>query len=95
MTKIKPGDPAANRRLFNFLMKYQSLEHGNQNPLDTPDVICMILAKIPGHLQDRWNRDVQKIRRVQMREQGLIDPANFIEDKMVLVNEPSDFKRSC
>ena len=88
MTKIKPGDAAAYRRLFNFLIKCQSLEYGSQNPLDTPDVICMISAKIPGYLQDRWNRNVQKIRKVQMREPGLIDLTNFIEDEMVLVNDP-------
>ena len=88
MTKIKPGNEAAYRRLFNFLIKCQSLEYGSQNPLDTPDVICMILAKIPGYLQDRWNRNVQKIRKVQMREPGLIDLTNFIEDEMVLVNDP-------
>ena len=29
MTKIKPGDAAAYRRLFNFLIKYQSLEYGS------------------------------------------------------------------
>ena len=88
MTKIKPGDAAAYRRLFNFLIKCQSLEYGSQNPLDTPDVICMILAKIPEYLQDRWNRSVQKIRKVQMREPGLIDLTNVIEDEMVLVNDP-------
>ena len=64
------------------------MEYGNQNPLDTPDVICMILAKTPGYLQDRWKRNVQKIRKVQMQEPGLIDLTNFIEDEMVLVNDP-------
>ena len=88
MTKIKPGDAAAYRRLFNFQIKCQSLGYGSQNPLDIPDVICMILAKIPGFLQDRWNRNVQKIRKVQMRELGLIDLTNFTEDEMVLVNDP-------
>ena len=39
MTKIKPGDAAAYRRVFNFLIKCQSLKYGNQNPLDTPDVM--------------------------------------------------------
>ena len=86
MTKIKPGDAATYRRLFNFLIKCQSLEYGSQNPLDTPDVICMILAKIPGYLQNRWNRNVQKIRKVQMREPGLINLTN--EDEMNLVNDP-------
>ena len=88
MTKIKHGDAAAHRRLFNFLIKCQSLEYGSQNPLDTPDVICMILAKIQGYLQDRWNRNVQKIRKVQMREPGLTDLTKFFEDEMVLVNDP-------
>ena len=57
MTKINPGDAAAYRRLFHFLIKCQSLEYGSQNPMDTPDVISMILAKILGYLQDRWNRN--------------------------------------
>ena len=53
MTKIKPGDAAVYKRLISFLIKCQSLVDGNQNPLDTPDIICMMLAKIPGNLQDR------------------------------------------
>ena len=57
VTKINPGDAAAYRKLFNFLIKCQSLEYGSQNPLDTPGVISLILAKIPGYLQDRWNRN--------------------------------------
>ena len=64
------------------------LEYGNQNSLETPGVISIILAKIPGYLQDRWNRNVQKIRKVQRREPGLIELANFIEDEMVIVNVP-------
>ena len=79
MTKIKPGDAETYRRLFNFLIKCQRLEYGGQNPLDTPDVICMISAKILGYLQDRWNRNVQKIRKAKMREPVLIDLANFTE----------------
>ena len=60
MKKINSGDAAAYRRLFNFLIKRQSLKYGNHNPLDTTDVICMIFAKIPSYLQDRWNRNVEK-----------------------------------
>ena len=86
MTKMKPGDAAAYRRLFNFLIKSQSLDYGYQNPLDTPGVICMILAKVPGYLQEIWNRNMQKIRRFQMREPGLIDLTDFIEDEIVVVN---------
>ena len=87
MPKIKPGDAAAYRRLFNFLIKCQSLECSNQNSLDAADVICIILAKLPGYLQDRWNRNMQKIRKVQMKQPGLNDHKNLIEDEMVLVND--------
>ena len=31
---------------------------------------------------------MQKIRKVQIREPGLIDLTNFIEDEMVLANDP-------
>ena len=89
MTKIKPGDAATFRKLFNFLIKCQSLQYSNnQNPLDTPDVIYMILSKVSGFLQDGWNRDVDKTRKNQTREPGLLDLTNFIEDEMNLVNDP-------
>ena len=83
MTKIKPGDAAAFRRLFNFLIKFQTLQYSNnQNPLGTPDVICMILSKVPGFLQNRCNRHVHKIRKNQTREPGLFNLTNFIEEEM-------------
>ena len=56
MSKIKSGDAVAFRRLFNFLIKCQTMSYStSKNPLDSPDVICMILSKVPGYLQDRWN----------------------------------------
>ena len=89
MTKIIPGDAAAFRRLFSLLIKCQSLQYSNnQNPLDTPDVICMILSKVPGFLQDRWNRHVHKIRKNHTREPGLLVLTDFIEDEINLVNDP-------
>ena len=89
MTKIKPGDAAVFRRLFNFLIKCQSLQYSNnQNLLDTSDMICIIASKVPVFQQDRWNRYVQKIRKNQTREPGLLHLINFIEDKMALVNDP-------
>ena len=58
------------------------------NPLDTPEIICMILAKLPLHLQDRWNRSTLLLRRKDSREPTLIDLANFVEDEVTLVNDP-------
>ena len=57
-------------------------------PLDSPDVICMILSKTPGHLQDRWNRNALRIRRIETKKLGLLDLTNFIEHEIILVNGP-------
>ena len=88
MSPIKRGDISAFRKLFNFLIKCQSLSRSSQNnPLDTPEIICMILFKFPVHLQDRWNRNILKIRRMHSREPQLFDLANFVEDEMTLVSD--------
>ena len=38
--------------------------------------------------QDRWNQNTLFLRRRDSREPTLIDLANFVEDKMTLVNDP-------
>ena len=48
----------------------------------------MSKIKVPGHLQDRWNRNALRIRRTETREPELLDLTNFIEDEMILVNDP-------
>ena len=89
MQPLKPGDAGAFWKLFNFLIKCQTMRAGSKpNPLDTPEMICMILAKLPLHLQDRWNRDTLLLRRRYSREPTHIKLANFVEDEMTLVNDP-------
>ena len=52
MVPLKAGDATAFRKLFNFLIKCQSIEaDGHYNLLDTPEIICMVLTKIPLHLR--------------------------------------------
>ena len=46
------------------------------------------LSKVPGHLQERWNRYALRIRKTETREPGLLNLTNFIEDEMILVNDP-------
>ena len=88
MSPIKPGDISAFRKLFNFLIKCQSLSRSSQNnPLDTPEIICMILSELPVHLQDRWNRNILKMRRMHSREPQLFGLGNFVEDDMTLVSD--------
>ena len=56
MQPLKPGVAAAFQRLFNFLIKCQTVGVGSKhNPLDTPEMICMILAKLLWHLLARQN----------------------------------------
>ena len=68
MSPIKPRDISAFRKLFNFLTKCQLLSRSSQNnPLDTPDTSCMIFSKLPVHLQNEWNRNTLKMRRMHSR----------------------------
>ena len=56
MQPLKPGDAVAFWRLFNFLIKYQTMGIGfKHNPLDTPEMLRIIFAKQPLYLQGRWN----------------------------------------
>ena len=85
---LKPGDAATYRKLFNFLIKCQAMRLDSKyNLLDTPEIMCMILAKPPLHLQDRWNRNTLLLRRRDSREPTLIDLTNFVVDEMTLVND--------
>lgn len=61
--KIRAGDGVAYRQLLEFLIICQSLDHfpSGRNTLDSPDAICMILAKVPVHFQNCWNKRVQII----------------------------------
>ena len=56
--------------------------------MDTPEMLCMLIAKLPGGLIDRWNRNVQAIRKRHLREPDLQDLINFVEEETVLMNDP-------
>ena len=43
------------------------------NQVDTSDVICMLQAKLTGHVRDKWARHMLSIRGRQMREPDQID----------------------
>ena len=54
------------------------------NALDTPDVLCSLISKLPGNTRDRWNRQVLNLRRHEQREPELAVLIEFVE--VVLVN---------
>ena len=54
---IKPGDSAALKKFYSFLIKCQSITVDiTWNALNTPDTQCSLLAKLPGNMKDRLNR---------------------------------------
>ena len=57
--------------------------------LDSPDILCMLMSKLPSGIMERWNRKVQDIRRYQVREPTLDDMTDFIEEDTILMNDPS------
>ena len=61
--QIKFGDAKGFRKFHNFLLNCRSvLASQRWNALDTPDMLCMMVSKLPGGIMERWNRSILKIR---------------------------------
>ena len=87
--QLKPADGAAYRRFYNFLLKCESATYGqNWNTIDTPEMICLVLSKLPGNSREKWNRTVLSIRRRYLREPGFADLIHFVDDEATLANNP-------
>ena len=50
---IRSGDTEGYQRFFNLQKCEGITQSAQQNQLDTPDVTCMLLAKLPGHIRDK------------------------------------------
>ena len=51
---IRKDDVERYQGFYNFLQKCKIISQSAQwNQLGTPDVICMLLAKLPGHTIDK------------------------------------------
>ena len=61
--------------------------------MDTPEMLCRLTATFPGGLIDRWNRNVQTIRRRHLREPDLQDLNKFVEEETVSNGRSIIFKR--
>ena len=64
-----------------------SLEQ-NWNILDTPEMICLVLSKLPGNTRETWKRNVMNIRQRHVREPDLADIIHFVDNKAALANNP-------
>ena len=86
--QIKVGDAAGFWKFYNFLLKCQSIVGGNKwNALDSPDLICMLLSKLPDQPRDRWNREVYSIRANHSRGPELNDLINYVDKETALVSD--------
>ena len=76
------------QKLHNFLINCESATYGQTwNVLDTPEMVCLLLSKLPGHIKERWNRSVMSIRRRYSRELDFADLIHLFEDEATLVND--------
>ena len=86
--QIKFGDAKAFQKFYDFLLKRESVSGSQQwNAVDTPEKLCMLIAKLLGGLIDSWNRKVQTIRKRHLREPDLQDLIKFVEEQTVLLND--------
>ena len=46
--QLKPADETAYTKFYNFLLKcYSATLERNWNVLDTPEIMCLVLSKLP------------------------------------------------
>ena len=87
--QMKPGDAEAYRKFYNFLLKCENITQMQAwGVLDTPEIMCMLLSKIPGETRDKWSSRVQLIRRKQAKEPELADFIDFVNHENLIVNDP-------
>ena len=73
-SSLKNGDGGSFQKFCIFLVKYESITKSREwNPLDTPNVICMLLLKLIGKIRDKWVRAVMEVRKNEHREGTLGD----------------------
>ena len=83
------GDAVAYQKLQNFLIKCENVGHLQiWNVFNTPDIICMLLSKLPGSARDKWSRKALTIRQHQRREPELSDFIKFVDNETLIVSDP-------
>ena len=86
--KLKFGDTKGFRRFYNFLVKCEGVAKEQLwNAVNTPDILCMLVSKLPNGLIDRWNRTAYNIRERQECEPSLSDLNEFVDQETTLVND--------
>lgn len=56
--------------------------------LETLETLCIFVPKLRDGVNDRWIREVQGIRRIHDKEPRLLDFSRFVNEEIILVNDP-------
>lgn len=59
----------------------------NLDVLDTPEVMCMLLSKLPGGARDKWLRKVLGFRWKLKGDPDLDGLIDFVSDEDLIVND--------
>ena len=88
--QIKPGDAEAYRKFHNVLLKCENTtQMQTWNVLDTPEIMCMLLSKLPHGTREKWSGRVQLIRRKQGKEPELANFIDLVNDENLIVTDPA------
>ena len=72
-TTIEAIDAPGSQKLFQFLIKSQTMGDGNWvNPLVAPKIVCMIRSRLSVQPEDRQNRNISSLERNCARQQKLM-----------------------
>ena len=87
--QIKAGDADAYRRFQNVLFKCENIDHlQSWNVLNAPDIICMLLSKLPESVRGKLSRKVLTIRKRCNRKPEMADFIQFVNDETLIVTDP-------
>ena len=56
--------------------------------MDTPEIMCMVLSKIPGGARGKCSKRVLLMRRKQGKEPEMVDYIDFVNDENLIVSDP-------
>ena len=69
--QLKNDDGSNLLKFYNFLLKCESITESREwNPRDTPDMICILLFKLPRKIRDKWFQALMNKRKKETHKEG-------------------------
>ena len=84
--KLKSNDSSSFKKFHSFLLKFEA-SMKSHFIYNSPDVIQILLKKLPSYIQNRWNRQVLKIRKTG-EEAQLSNFIQLVDEETTLVDDP-------